>query len=437
MATTTCPNCGKPLRPGAKFCGHCGATLPAVAPPSATGQQAAPPAATPSGALCPHCGKPVRPGAKFCSNCGKTIESTGEIPRPAAVPSARSPVAGAAMGATGEQPRQKSAGAIPAVPPAAKPTQRKGIPVLVLAILVAGCGVAAVAGYFAANRLGFLGKRTPSAAVTTTVALSETESPIPSDTSAPTSTELPVSSPTQETQPPTPTATATIETVTQPAATQPLLVEPPTTTQTISPTVALTSTSPALPLPATTLLFEDTFDQDLATNWRTWGSQRPTIDIGPGDRWLSLKAEVPTSAGATTRRDLPIVLEFGAVIEFEAQLNNRFPRYVLVFDWDPERMNRGPELLEPGVIHLEIRQEQLRLQTPITGEDCTQPINALEKHLYRLQVTSNQGLELYLNDNPAPICQITSIGLGPLPGSITFSGLGWVTRVKILAPVKP
>ena len=125
------------------------------------------------------------------------------------------------------------------------------------------------------------------------------------------------------------------------------------------------------------------------------------------------------------------------MIEFEAQLNNRFPRYVLVFDWDPEGRNRGPELLEPGVIHLEIRQEQLTLQTPITEEVCVQPINALEKHVYRLQVALNQGLDLYLDDAPAPVCQIASIGLGPLPGSITFSGLGWVTRVKVLAPVKP
>jgi len=432
MATTTCPNCGKPLRPGAKFCGHCGATLPAAAPPLATGQQAAPPAAAQPGALCPHCGKPVRPGAKFCSNCGKTIEPTGEFPRPAAAEiSASPPVASA----TGEQPRPKPAGAVPAPPPAAKSAPRKGIPVLLLAILVVGCGLASVAGYFAACRLGIFGQKTPSAAVSATVAQLITESPAPTDTFAPTSTELPPSSPTQETQPPT--STIAVETATQPAATQPLLAGTLTITQVVSPTVALTNTSAPLPLPATTLLFEDTFDQDLATNWRTWGSQRPTIDIGPGDRWLSLKAEVPTSAGATTRRDLAIVLDFGAVIEFEAQLNSRFSRYTLFFDWDPESRNRGPDLLEPGVIHLEIRQEQLKLQTPITEETCVQPVNALEKHLYRLQVTSNQGLELYLDDNPVPVCQITSIGLGPLPGSITFSGLGWVTRVKVLAPVKP
>ncbi len=434
MATTTCPNCGKPLRPGAKFCGHCGATLPAAAPPSATAQQAAPPAAAQPGALCPHCGKPVRPGAKFCSNCGKTIDTTGEFPRPAAAETPAQPsAASAAIGATGEQPRAKPASAIPPSPPAAKPARRKGVPVLVLAILVAGCGVVAVAGYFAANRLGFLGKKTPSAIVSTIAAPTTTESPAPTDTTSPISTGTPIT--TQETPPPTPTVVT--ETATQPAATQPLLANTPETTQVISPTAALTTTAAPLSNPTVVLLFEDTFDQDLATNWRTWGSQRPTIDIGPGDRWLSLKAEASTSAGATTRRDLPIVLEVGTVIEFEAQLNNRFPRYVLVFDWDPEGRNRGPELLEPGVIHLEIRQEQLRLQTPITEEVCVQPINALEKHVYRLQVALNQGLDLYLDDAPAPVCQIASIGLGPLPGSITFSGLGWVTRVKVLAPVKP
>jgi uncharacterized Zn finger protein (UPF0148 family) len=30
MTTTSCPNCGKPLRPGARFCGNCGHTIPAT-----------------------------------------------------------------------------------------------------------------------------------------------------------------------------------------------------------------------------------------------------------------------------------------------------------------------------------------------------------------------------------------------------------------------
>ena len=61
MANASCPNCGKPVRPGGKFCGNCGQTL------SSTTSS---PASTSS---CPHCGKPVRQGAQFCSHCGETI----------------------------------------------------------------------------------------------------------------------------------------------------------------------------------------------------------------------------------------------------------------------------------------------------------------------------------------------------------------------------
>ncbi len=80
-ASAPCPQCGKPLQGGAKFCPHCGAeTAPAQAacpkcgkPTQAgakfcmnCGASLAPPA-------CPKCGKEVAPGAKFCMNCGQQI----------------------------------------------------------------------------------------------------------------------------------------------------------------------------------------------------------------------------------------------------------------------------------------------------------------------------------------------------------------------------
>ncbi|MCB1224759.1 MAG: zinc ribbon domain-containing protein [Verrucomicrobiales bacterium] len=52
-----CPHCGGDVRPGAKFCGHCGKAMP---PPSAS--------------LCPACGGEVRPGAKFCGHCGQSLK---------------------------------------------------------------------------------------------------------------------------------------------------------------------------------------------------------------------------------------------------------------------------------------------------------------------------------------------------------------------------
>jgi hypothetical protein len=48
-ASATCPQCGHPLREGAKFCDNCG---------------------SPTSASCPNCGKALRPGARFCDECG-------------------------------------------------------------------------------------------------------------------------------------------------------------------------------------------------------------------------------------------------------------------------------------------------------------------------------------------------------------------------------
>jgi hypothetical protein len=51
-AAAICPACGETVRPGAKFCEHCG---------------------TPLVAACPKCGAAVRSGAKFCDSCGTPL----------------------------------------------------------------------------------------------------------------------------------------------------------------------------------------------------------------------------------------------------------------------------------------------------------------------------------------------------------------------------
>lgn len=48
-AGVSCPACGKPAAPGARFCAHCGGKL---------------------GRACPTCGSPVEDDARFCSHCG-------------------------------------------------------------------------------------------------------------------------------------------------------------------------------------------------------------------------------------------------------------------------------------------------------------------------------------------------------------------------------
>jgi hypothetical protein len=56
-AAETCPACGEPLRPGARFCKQCGK-------PVAISSQAT---------ICARCGKALRPGALYCANCGHRV----------------------------------------------------------------------------------------------------------------------------------------------------------------------------------------------------------------------------------------------------------------------------------------------------------------------------------------------------------------------------
>lgn len=52
-ATVPCPNCKKPVKAGAKFCEHCGASLELK---------------------CSKCGAALNPGAKFCESCGAPVQ---------------------------------------------------------------------------------------------------------------------------------------------------------------------------------------------------------------------------------------------------------------------------------------------------------------------------------------------------------------------------
>src|SRR5690349_7513902 len=57
----TCPSCGQPTTPGKRFCGHCGAPLPAP---------------------CPACGAANPPDLRFCEDCGAALAATAAPPRP-------------------------------------------------------------------------------------------------------------------------------------------------------------------------------------------------------------------------------------------------------------------------------------------------------------------------------------------------------------------
>ena len=60
FAIITCENCGRELKPGARFCPDCGKEI-------AVGKE------VPQGDVCPDCGTQLKPNARFCPNCGRHI----------------------------------------------------------------------------------------------------------------------------------------------------------------------------------------------------------------------------------------------------------------------------------------------------------------------------------------------------------------------------
>lgn len=84
---TPCAACGAPLKPGARFCGECGASTPPPdrhdEPEAAEAVAAAEP--TPA---CRACGGPLKPDARFCPGCG-ALRDAGRAADPARPRSAR------------------------------------------------------------------------------------------------------------------------------------------------------------------------------------------------------------------------------------------------------------------------------------------------------------------------------------------------------------
>jgi RNA polymerase subunit RPABC4/transcription elongation factor Spt4 len=67
-----CPQCGKNIKDGVKFCGNCGWAIP-NAPAQFT--QAAE-------QRCASCGTVLKEGAKFCPNCGAQVSAAQSVPEP-------------------------------------------------------------------------------------------------------------------------------------------------------------------------------------------------------------------------------------------------------------------------------------------------------------------------------------------------------------------
>lgn len=397
MASTSCPNCGKPLRPGAKFCGYCGATVTPAAAAAAPPESAAT-------AQCPHCGKPVRPGAKFCSHCGQAIE-----PAPVAEPQ---------EAAAAPPPPPMPAAAGPVSRPPAKVAQprprRRGLALVVVFVLILGCVAFLGAGLWVANAQGW-------------IVLWSSPTPTASETATLTATAL--------AQAPSETPTSGLEATPTEAF--------PTDTPSLPPGGGETPTEPSPPSPVlpTIAVFEETFAGDLRTNWRPWGRPLPRLEDSPTGRYLSLNAEKPYEAGASTLPELPLTITPGAEIAFEARLNPTYPNNLLQFDLDRSGLViRNPEVTNPGLIHLVIRREEVLFSAPpIVGvgrQQCRAPLDGRPLHTYRVRLVSEQIVELWVDDATAPLCRLEQVALGTLPfqGTITFSGLGWVTSVRLFVP---
>lgn len=180
-----CPYCEQPNPQGAPFCGHCGRALAAA-------ETARP--ATPIWELCPHCGRTNPVGATFCGECGRSMTPVS--------PSTTEPA-----------PERKGLGGCL-------------IPMVILAGLVLLGTVAAIVWVRSGAPLpgpiaGLLSRETPTA----TAASEATDTPPAEETAPPT-------------EPPSPTASATVPGATPTAL--PTLTPFPTPTR-VDPTATPTT----------------------------------------------------------------------------------------------------------------------------------------------------------------------------------------------------
>lgn len=92
-ASSSCSNCGAPLRAGAHFCAACGYPVAPMAEEA--------PVIPVVAAACPDCGAPRLPDALFCAECGHSFSPAPPQPPPAAY---EPPPASAPYGPGGYQP---------------------------------------------------------------------------------------------------------------------------------------------------------------------------------------------------------------------------------------------------------------------------------------------------------------------------------------------
>ena len=291
--TTNCPNCGKPVRPGAKFCGNCGTTM--VLPAQPVGPDAL------AKSTCPFCGSPVRPEAKFCPVCGKVLtpppaKQETPVPQPqAGTPPAQAPAAA--------QPAKPAGKQEPEAKIAIKAKGAKKSPILwivgiLVILLLVIAGILLIVDPF-----GWRGEGEGT--------------PVQEDTVTPTA-ESTSSTPTNTALPLTPTPTIPVATATPTIESGAV----------IPPGLETATASPGQPAPGATLL-DDNFTGPLDENWQVWGSP----DLISSNGRMELKSPAPGQAGASSIITFP--LGAGVVIQFQAGLLSEGDADQLWFDWQP------------------------------------------------------------------------------------------------------
>jgi hypothetical protein len=456
---TNCPNCGKPIRPGAKFCGNCGYTLPAT--PAQAGTPTPAPAA-PGQAACPHCGKPVRPDAKFCPNCGKNIGAGVSPPTP--IPGSLAPVQPSASppAAPGISPVTPLPGSLPPVqpgslppagpgispvtplpgslqpmqppiqqpaggkppptagkgspPPTGAPAVRTGRRKWVLPAILAGVFLVIICAggiLFWQDPFGWRGGAEPTATI---------------EQQAPAETQTATVTPSQTPLPSAPTASATLVFTSTPGAaptlTQTIPAGQPAGTNTSTPATPLaTQTASTTPLPAPNVIFSDDFTAWSDTNWNVWfGSPGMVVVNGR----LELASSLPGEAGVFSKTKIP--LRPGTVVKFNTGiLSNPQSALPLVFDWVSITQTNGP-IKSPGFMRLEITDKEAVIK--IGTNVVTIPLENKSTHSFEIQIIKPRRAVFLIDDKKSELDLLVT----PQDGYIAFSGSGWVDDLLVTGP---
>jgi len=423
MMTTTCPSCGKPIRPGTKFCGNCGRTITAstpkraaISPSDREYTDSQPPVSS-----CPHCGKPLRTSARFCNNCGKSIP---EGIHPEGVVPQACPVVTPAGAPTYPYSQVSTTEPVHPSRDDRQPTRKRMWTGVIIGLFSIVCilVLASVLVYLK-DPFGWFKKLTSTPTATQIIPTEEIlESLEPGAIITPTLTAI---SPLESLV--TPDAT-TSSVGYPPIATSPVPLDTPT--DVITASVVPTSSQQGH------IQFTDDFSTSISEFWKPWGDPKswPSIKRAPEANRLDLVAyETPGAAGVTSK--LEISSSPGVEIIFEAQLNPNYPQFPLIFDWDPLTDPRNMDSKNLGVVHLEIKTDKLVLVTPYQQQStCMRLISGSQKNTYHLKFIENQGVLMYVDDQLVEPCSLPNMGKPPKPGRISFTGMGWLTSVKVIEP---